>query len=108
MNTQKLLPKDKQGNVIQLTPVGIALARTVDADVSSSTEIVLNSATTMIRVYAIAQDVYMKWGADNVDATNFDEVIVAGQVFDFVVPDGYTAINLIERVSGAGVIVIER
>lgn len=90
------------------TPDVVALARTVDNTISSSTEIVLNPATTYIRVYAIAKDVYFKWGADDVTASNFDEVIPAGQVFDFLVPENIAAINLIEREAGATVIVIEK
>lgn len=90
------------------TPDVVALARTVDNTISSSTEIVLNPATTYIRVYAIAKDVYLKWGADDVTASNFDEVIPAGQVFDFLVPENIAAINLIEREAGATVIVIEK
>lgn len=108
------LPKDEYGNPIQLSPATPALARTVDNSISSSTEITLNAATSLLRIYAIAQDVYMKWGTSDVDATNFDEIILAGQLLDFVVPknsDGsltYSAINIIERVAGATVIVIEK
>jgi hypothetical protein len=98
----------RYGFPLQLTPEVVALARTVDASISGSTEITLNEATTIIRVYAIAQDVYLKWGADDVTASNFDEVIPAGQICDFLVPDNTTALNLIERVSGATVIVIEK
>lgn len=90
------------------TPDVVALARTVDASISASTEIVLNTATTYIRVYAKTQDVYLKWGTDDVTAANFDEVIPAGQVFDFLVPENITAINLIEREASASVIVIEK
>jgi hypothetical protein len=93
---------------LQITPDVVALARTVDATISTSTEITLNVETTMLRVYAIAQDVYLKWGTDDVDATNFDEVIPAGQIVDLKVPNGQTAINLIERASAATVIVIEK
>jgi len=94
--------------VTNTTPDVTALARTVDASISSSTEITLNVSTTVIRVYAISKDVYLKWGTANVTASNFDEVIPAGQVFDFIVPNGQTAINLIEREGGATVIVIEK
>ena len=90
------------------TPDVVALARTVDASLSSSSEIVLNKATTYIRVYAITKDVYLKWGTDDCTAANFDEVIPAGQVFDFLVPEGYTAINLLERESAASAIVWEK
>ena len=79
-----------------------------DATVSASTEITLNAATTFIQVYAIAKDVYLKWGTDNVTAANFDEVIPAGQYLYFVVPNGQTAVNLIEREAGATIIVIEK
>lgn len=91
-----------------IVPDVVALARTVDNSINSSTEIVLNEETTFLQVYAIAKDVYMKWGTDNVTASNFDEVIPAGQIFNFIVPNGQTAINLIERESGATVIVIEK
>ena len=90
------------------TPDVPALARTVDATISASTEIVFNLATSIIRVYAIAKDVYLKWGVADVTASNFDEVIPAGQVMDFFVPENQVAINLIEREAGATVIVIEK
>jgi len=93
---------------IKSTPDVVALARTVDATISTSTEIVLNPATTYLRVYAITKDVYLKWGTDDVTAANFDEVIPAGQVFDFLVPEGMTAINVLERESAASVIIIEK
>lgn len=100
--------KHNLDNKVIETPDVAALARTVDNSISGSTEIVLNVATTYIRVYAIAKDVYLKWGTADVSASNFDEVIPAGEVFGFFVPDNITAINLIERESGATVIVIEK
>ena len=102
------LPKDNNGIAMQLTPSSTALARTVDASVSSSTEITLNASTKFIRVYAIDKDVYLKWGTDDVTASNFDEVIPANQIVDLVVPVSQTAINLIERAASATVIVIEK
>ncbi len=90
------------------TPDVVALDRTFDATISASTEKVFNKATTIIRVYAIAKDVYLKWGTADVTASNFDEVIPAGQVFDFIVPEGITAVNVIEREAGATVIIIEK
>jgi len=85
-----------------------ALARTVDSTISSSTEITLQKATRFIRAYAVAKDVYLKWGTADVTAANFDEVIPAGQIVDLLVPDGETAINLIEREATATIIVIEK
>lgn len=99
---------DKNGKAVQLTPSYPALARTIDATISSSTEITLNVKTTFIRVYAVDKDVYLKYGTDDVTASNFDEVIPANQVCDFVIPKGTTAINLIERAATATVIVIEK
>jgi hypothetical protein len=100
--------KLSQGFDVEIVPDVVALARTVDNSISASTEIVLNPATKFIQVYAIAKDVYLKWGADDVTAANFDEVIPAGQVMNFLVPNGITAVNLIERESSATVIVIEK
>ncbi len=91
-----------------ITPDVVALTRTIDTSLSVSSEITLNKQTTMLRVYAISKDVYLKWGTSNVAVVNFDEVIPAGQVFDFKVPNGVTAINLIEREASATVIVIEK
>lgn len=90
------------------TPDVVTLARTVNATISATTEITLNVATTYLRVYAIAKDVYLKWGTADVTASNFDEVIPAGQVLDFLVPDGITAINVIEREAGGTILVIEK
>jgi hypothetical protein len=95
------------GEKLQLSPAKAALARTVDATISTTTQIVLNAATSFLRVYAINKDVYLKWGTTAVDATNFDQVIPAGQIVDLVPPDETTAVNLIEREASATVIVIE-
>ena len=102
------LPRDNQGNSIQLTPSVTALARTVDTSISSSTEITLNGSTAFIRCYATGQDVYLKWGTADVASNNFDEVLPAGQLVDLVVPVGVTALNVIERTSGASIVVIEK
>ena len=96
-----------------MTPVGVALARTLDASIDSDTAITLNTSTTWIRVYAIAKDVYLKWGVDPCAVGTFDEVIIAGSYLDLEVPfqvDGtlFTDIHVVGRESGATVIVIEK
>lgn len=102
------MPKNiNHETAIRTFAAGAALARTVDTSVSSSTEITLDQSTEVIRVYAIAKDVYLKWGTADVTASNFDHVIPAGQVLALAVPSGVTAVNLIEREAGATVIVIE-
>lgn len=101
---------------IPLTPSKVALAVTVDATISASTEVTLNAATTILRVYATTQDVYLKWGTADVTASNFDEICPAGQVVDLVVPidstvtppSRFTAINVIERTTSAAIVIIEK
>lgn len=107
------LPKDGNRQTAQLTPPIVSLARTVDATISTSTEVTFNPDTTFIRVYAIAKDIYMKWGTADVNATNFDAVIPANQICDFFIPQQsdltlYTAANFIERTAGGTLIVIEK
>lgn len=90
------------------TPDVLALARTVDDTISTSTEITLNKLTTMIRVIVAAKDVFLKWGTSDVTNANFDECIQAGTYMDFIVPANITAVNLIERAATATVVVIEK
>lgn len=106
-------PTYEDGQVMQTTPKGVALARTVNSSISSTTEVTLNTLTTFLRCYAVAQDVYLRWGIEDCNASTFDEVIPAGQVVDLVVPednagDKYTAFNVLERSSGATIIIIEK
>ena len=110
--------KDSKGRLIYtaqnlmalglLTPNVVSLATTLDATISASTEITLNKATTFISVFAITKDIYLKWGTDDVTSSNMDEIIVAGQVRNFIVPDGITAVNFIEREASATLVVIEK
>jgi len=107
---------DSYGNRLpNITPRGTTLARTVKA-LTSSFKIDLNSKTEMIKVYAIAKDVYLKWAntdEDYVTAENFDEVIPAGQVLELMLPnklDGtlFNKIQLVGREAGSTCIVIEK
>jgi len=104
-----------KGNKVIITPKGLASARTVRALVASSL-LTLQSDTTFLRVYAISKDVYLKWATTDTDyckATNFDEVIPAGQYIDLSVPtqtDGgkFSRVMFVGRESGSTVIVIEK
>lgn len=101
------------GQGMQITPRGLALARTVDSTISTSTEITLQPTTKYLRLYATSQDVYLRWGIEDCNENTFDEIIPAGQVVDLMVPDDIrgvrsTAINVIERASGATIVVIEK
>jgi hypothetical protein len=108
-------PRDSLGNLVSLTPGGVSSARLTRA-LTTSYYHVLNTSTIIIRVYAIAKDVFLKWaatGEDYCNAANFDEVIPAGQYIDVAVPyksNGakYQAIQVVGRESGSTVIVIEK
>lgn len=110
------LPIDRYGAKMQITPQGVALARTVITDASASRYIALNSGTTFLRVFALSQAVFLKWatgGEDYVNATNFDEMIPPNSYVDFGVPlktDGtrYTAVQVLEQSASATVVVIEK
>jgi|SRR3990167_1111563 len=107
------LPTYEHGQPMQITPKGTALHRTVDATISTSTEITLNTATTFLRCYAITEDVYLRWGIEDCNESLFDEVIPANQIVDLAVPvdsEGvkFTAFNVIERTASAIIIVIEK
>lgn len=111
MSTQA--PTYEDGQIMQITPRGVALARSVNGSLSTSQEITLQTNTKFLRCYALSQDVYLRWGIENCNANTFDEVIPAGQVVDLVVPDDefgtkFTAVNVIERTSSATIIVIEK
>ena len=112
MLLKERLPRDGNSIAVQLTPPSLALARTVDATISASTEITFAAGASIIRVYAIDRDVYMKWGTADVTASNFDEVIPANQICDFFIPVDtalpFTAANFIERLATGGIIVIEK
>ncbi len=90
------------------TPDVIALSRTVDSSISTSTEIALTNGASFIEVYAVAKDIYLKWGTADVTASNFDAVIPAGQVRFFGIPENITAVNFIEREASATLILIEK
>ena len=77
------LPTDTFGRPIQITPMGTSLARYVQATLSSSIEITLNTNTTFLRIYAISKDVYLRWGIEDANASLFDEIIPANQIVDF-------------------------
>lgn len=96
------------GQPIMLVPPFTALARTRNTSISTSTEITLNTDTTVIEINAIDGNVYLKYGTDDVTNSNFDEFISAGQTRHYIIPSGITAINLIDDGDSAKVIVIEK
>ena len=110
-------PKDGNNNTIgNLTPAVPAIAVTYDATVSSSTEITLNAATTLIEVAAIDKAILLRWGTSDASTSAFDEVITANSVRQFYVPVNpasathalYTAVNFIEEHATAHLVVTEK
>lgn len=107
------MPTYQNGQAMSITPRGVALTRTVVSSLSTSQEITLHANTKFIRLYALTQDVYLRWGIEDCNASTFDEVIPANQVLDLALPDNprgsrFTAFNVIERTSSATLIVIEK
>lgn len=102
------IPQNEYGQAIGLPPARPALSRFVSGTISASTEITLNVATTFIRAHAITQSVYLKYGTTPVTASNFDEFIPAGSIVDLAVPEGVTAITVIQRFATATIVIIEK
>ena len=116
MKQDIIIPIDDLGELLpSFTLKGVAKARTVQA-LTSSFLVTLGSDTKFLRVYAIAQDIFLKWAEDGEDyckATNFDEVIIAGDYIDLAVPNKengtkYFLVQFVGRVAGSTLIVIEK
>ena len=90
------------------TPAVQALAVTYDATISASTEITLNTATTLIEVCAIDKAILLNWGTADASTTVFDEVIPANSVRQFFIPASTTAVNFIEQAVTAILVCIEK
>lgn len=93
--------------VVPATIPTVALDETYDATISASTELILNTATTLIEVSAIDKGIFMKWGA-TASSTDFDEFIPANQTRWFAIPTGQTAVQFIEEAATAKLVVIEK
>lgn len=109
-NTSKdnfFIPKDQNGNIVLLTPSGLAKATTVDTSISSATDVTLNLKTSVIEVHAINGGVYLKY-ATAVSSSDFDEFISEGQTRHYIIPSSVTLISVIERDSGAETVIIEK
>lgn len=97
-----------------VTPAIPALEETYDATVSASTEITLNTATTIVEVCATDKGIFMKYGTADVASTDFDEFIPANTCKILKIPIDpttglkYTALNFIEEAATAHLIVIEK
>ena len=91
-----------------MTPAVQALVVTYDATISTSTQITLNAATTLIAVSAIDKTILMNWGTTSASTTVFDEVINLNTTRQFFVPVGVKAVNFIEQVATAILVLVEK
>lgn len=94
-------------------PTAIIPAKTtLDTSISASTEVTLERASTvgdrLIEVSAISGGIYLLWGNGTVSNSNFHEFIADGQTRHYVVPNSIDKFNVIEKDSGAEIIVIEK
>jgi hypothetical protein len=87
-------------------PPKVALEETYDATISSSTEITLNSGTTMIEVTAIDKPIFMKWGG-TAASTDYDHCIPANSTRYYLKPSGQTTVQFIEEAATAKLSVTE-
>jgi len=105
------MPIDESGQLIPLGPSSPALATTYDTSISSATTITLDAETRFIRVYAIGETVFLKWGTGvTTSSDGFDEVILADSSMDWKLNPSQAgmAISVIERAASASVIVVEK
>lgn len=113
INNKPTLPRDSNGTAMQLAPSVVALEETYDATISSSTEITLNASTTLIEVTAIDKAICMKWGTTDASTSDWDHVIPANWVQQYVVPVDpttgvlFNAVNFIEESATAKLAVAE-
>lgn len=102
------LPTDANSKVVQNgNPIGVVLATTYDATISSATSVSLNAATTSYEVLAIDKPVLLRFAA-NVSTSAFDATIAANQKVIFYRDPAVTTISVIEASATAAVSIIER
>lgn len=102
-----MLHVDGNGNAVQLSPAGTALARQIVGTLSSNVAVALGTATKFIRLYTKSQDVYLHWGTA-ATSSNFDEYLPSGQIVDLIVPQGQGTVNFLETAASGTVILIQK
>lgn len=97
-----------------LSPAKTALSQGVNSSISSSTTLAITAGATILRIYAVDKDILLKWGSTAVTTSNFDEVVPANQICDFVIPVEtlpdvlYTTCRVIERSATATMIYTQK
>ena len=100
-------PKTDDGFEVQLSPDTLAKAQTYDTSLSTEALVTLQETTRFLEITALVNGVFMKY-ATGVSSSDFDEFIAAGTTRHYVVPNGVTAVSIIEETASASVVVIEK
>ena len=109
-NQFSALPKNRENMNIPVLMLKDAVAQTYDTDVSTDTEIALNSATSLVEIRVVDAPVFLKaktaTGGTAVSSSNFDLILPVGR-HTFGLENNITHLSFIEQGSGAIIAVSE-
>lgn len=90
------MPEDRNGDSVQLLPADYPLsAKSLTGIWTTQTEIILNDATTFIRLYAFNFGCYLLYWTGTVSSANFHRFIPKEIPMDFFVPEWINKIQII-------------
>ncbi len=98
--------RDANRFIVGDVPASVALEKTYDATISSSTSLTLNASTTIIEVTAIDKAICYKWGG-TCSTSDFDGIVPSNTSKLIPVPVGQTSIQFIEQTATAILAVVE-
>lgn len=106
--TRFLVPYNEYGN-IQLSPASERLNKEGEFTVTSASPVTKTVETLSYLEVHTDQDLFIKYGTNaTIDATNFDEIVTNDVTRAFVIPQGFTQIQLLARDSDCTVILINK
>jgi hypothetical protein len=97
------------GEALQILPPQTPLKVTRDESITATTEITLQTGTSLLFITAQIDDVFVRFGTDDasIATDGFHFVVPAGSSLPLAVPDGITAINVIGASSASIVNITE-
>lgn len=99
-------PVDYRGNSVPLVSMTPTTTPTIDTSISASTSVTLESKSRLVEINAIGGGVYGRFGG-TVTAANSQFFVQSGQTRHYPIPKGATTVNVIEKDSGAEVIIYQ-
>lgn len=84
------------------------LVATYDSSIDTSTEITLNSGSSILEVSAITSGIFLAWGTDDASTSNFDEYISPNTTRLYVIPDDTSAVNFLQASANGILVCIEK